>query len=388
MIQRIVNPLKTRSFFLFGPRGAGKTTALQTLFGPKGAIYINLLDLETQDQLLLDPTRFLGMIGGPQERLKPVIIDEIQKFPRLLDYVHSEIQKSKRIFIMTGSSSRRLKQKGVNFLAGRASVYHLYPFTALEIGDSFDLKRALERGGLPEAYLASTDEEFREFLSAYVGTYLQKEIQEEQWVRNLAPFRKFLQVSAQMNGKIINKSRIAQEVGVDDVTVANYFEILEDTILGFYLPAFDRSLRKSQKKAPKFYLIDPGVKRALDRSLSVPLISETSAFGEAFEHWIVLEIHKMISYLRLDWEMSYLRTKDDLEIDLVIKRPGLPLLEIEIKSKKQVRESDAKVLETLGRDLDLGAERILISQDSLERRLGSTWALPWQKALKEIFRSV
>ena len=134
-------------------------------------------------------------------------MDEVQKLPRLLDIIHAQIQKKKRQFILTGSSSRRLKQRGTNLLAGRAWVYHLYPFSSFEMGKRFNLKSALEWGSLPEAALAKNKEDAREYLNAYVGTYLEKEIQQEQWVRKLQPFRKFLSIAAQMNGKIINKSK-------------------------------------------------------------------------------------------------------------------------------------------------------------------------------------
>src|SRR5690606_27513514 len=142
------------------------------------------------------------------------------KLPKLLDIVHSEIQKTKRQFILTGSSSRKLKQQGANLLAGRAWLYHLFPFTSGELGNDFDLKKGLQWGSLPDAILAENELASREFLNAYVATYLEKEIQQEQWVRNLAPFRRFLSIASQMNGKIINHSRIAKEVGVNDVTVA------------------------------------------------------------------------------------------------------------------------------------------------------------------------
>ncbi len=194
---------------------------------------------------------------------------------------------------MTGSSSRRLKQSEVNLLAGRAWVYELFPFSFLELGEIFNLKKSLEWGGLPDAYLAKDRLAAREFLNAYVGTYLQKEIQNEQWVRNIEPFRKFLAVAAQMNGKIVNKTRLADEIGINDSTVSNYFEILEDTLLGFLLPAYHSSVRKAQKQAPKFYFIDTGIKRALDRTLTVELLPQTAAWGEAFEHWIILEIKKI-----------------------------------------------------------------------------------------------
>ena len=384
MIPRSCNLPKKHSFFLFGARGTGKTSLLQQLFSEKDSLFIDLLDVRLFDQLLLDPGRFSDLIDSKEHRHKRVIVDEIQKLPRLLDTAHRQIQSRKRQFIFTGSSSRRLKQKGTNLLAGRAWVYHLYPFTGFELGEKFRLKHALERGTFPEAVLTQNAEEAREYLKAYVGTYLEKEIQQERWVRDLQPFRRFLSVSAQMNGKPVNKSKIARDVGVDDVTVANYFELLEDTLLGITLPAFHRSVRKSQKQAPKFYFIDPGIPRALTGTLSVKLLPQTSAFGSAFEHWIILEIIKNSSYRRLDWKFSHLRTKNNREIDLIIERPEGFLL-MEIKSKNFVKEEDTKPLESLGRDLDLKAERWLVSNDPLERQFGSTRALFWETALRELF---
>ncbi len=385
MIQRHCKLSNTNSFFLFGPRSGGKTTLLKKLFDPEDTLFVDLLSIETFDEFLLDPTRFQALINTPEHINKRVVIDEIQRLPRLLDIVHMEIQKERRQFVLTGSSSRRLKQKGTNLLAGRAWVYNLYPFSSLELGDSFDLRKALEHGGLPDAYLASDDLAAREFLNAYVGTYLQKEIQEEQWVRKLAPFRRFLAVAAQMNGKIVNKSKIAREVGVDDVTIANYFEILEDTLIGISLPAFHRSVRKAQRESAKFYFIDPGIKRALDKTLSVELLPQTAAFGDAFEHWVILEIIKGASYCRFDWSFSYLRTKDGLEIDLIVERPGDQLLLIEIKSKSKIQKEDTKSLRLLGDDLSPGAAKWLLSNDPLEQNFGNVRALYWQAGVKELF---
>jgi predicted AAA+ superfamily ATPase len=385
MIRRSCKLSKSNSFFLFGPRGVGKTTLIQEQFTEKHALYVDLLDIELMDQLMLDSGRFKQLIDSDDNVAKAVIVDEVQKFPKILDVAHSQIQKRKRQFILTGSSSRKLKQQSSNLLAGRAWVYHLYPLSTIELAASFDLKKALERGGLPDAYLAPDQSSTHEYLRAYVATYLQKEIQQEQWVRKLDPFRKFLAIAAQMNGKIVNKSAIAKEAGVDDSTVDNYFEILQDTLLGFYLPAFHKSVRKSQKLTPKFYFIDPGIKRALDRTLSVELLPQTFAWGDAFEHWVILEFVKNISYQRLDWAMSYIRTKDDVEIDLIIERPGVKNLFIEIKSKNLVDESDAKSLETLGRDTDPKAEKWLLSNDPLEHKFGQTRAIHWQKAIHELF---
>ena len=385
MIKRICTLPKKNSFFLFGARGTGKTTLLHQVFSETNNLFIDLLNVRTFEEFLHDLGRFSDLINLKENKHKTVIVDEIQKLPQLLDTVHLHIQRDKRQFILTGSSSRRLKQKGTNLLAGRAWLYYLYPLTYFELIDNFNLKKTLEWGSLPEAILSDNTTSAREYLNAYVGTYLEKEIQQEQWVRKLQPFRKFLSIASQMNGKIINKSKIARDLGVDDVTVSGYFEILEDTLLGFMLPAFHKSVRKSQRTAPKFYFIDPGIKRALSKTLTVELLPQTSAFGEAFEHWVLIEIIKMASYKRLDWNYSYLMTKNQLEIDLIIQRPQDTLL-IEIKSKNKVNKEDVKTLETLGTDIaDTKTEKWLISNDPLERKLGSVRALHWQKALHTLF---
>ena len=384
MIPRLCNLSKSNSFFLFGPRGTGKTTLIRNQFPNENAVYVNLLDNTLMDQLLLDSTRFIDLIDSAENRLKSVIIDEVQKMPQLLNIAHTQIQERKRQFILTGTSSRKLKQAGANLLAGRAWLYHLYPLNTAEMKDDFDLKKALEFGGLPEAFLSNRDDA-REYLNSYVATYLQKEIQQEQWVKNLAPFRKFLAISAQMNGKIVNKAAIAKQVGVDPTTVTNYFEILEDTLLGFMLPAFSRSVRKAQRQLPKFYFIDTGIKRGLDRTLSVELLPQTFAWGDAFEHWVILEFVKGCQYKRLDWSFSYIRTKDDVEIDLVVERPGDRDLFVEIKSKSLVDASDAKALETLGADTNPKAERWLLSCDPLQRTFGKTTAMHWQDGIQRLF---
>lgn len=385
MILRYLRPSESNSFFLFGPRGVGKSTLLKQIFKPSDTLFLDFLDLKLMDELLVDIGRFERIIESEKYRRRRVVIDEIQKFPKILDVVHQKIHLTKRQFIMTGSSSRKLKQAGTNLLAGRAWVYNLFPFSAHELGKEFNLRRALERGGLPDSYLAKSKSDSREYLSAYVANYLQKEIQQEQWVKNLEPFRKFLAIAAQMNGKILNRSLIAREIGINDVTVSNYFEILEDTHLGFSLPGYHASVRKAQRISPKFYFIDTAIKRALDRTLTVDLLPQTYAWGEAFEHWVILEIIKRVSYLRLDWSLSYLRTKDDLEIDLVIDRPGQNPALIEIKSKAKVTAEDTKALRLLGNDIHPKSDQYLFSLDPLEARFEKVKAFHWIKGIEVLF---
>ncbi len=168
------------------------------------------------------------------------------------------------------------------------------------------------------------------------------------------------------------------------MTVESYFEILEDTYVGFRIPAFHDSPRKQNRKAPKFYLIDPGFKRSLERTTSVPLLPQTSAFGNAFEHWVVLEFIKLAKYLVLDWEFFYLLTKDGQEIDLIVTRPGRPILLVEIKSKEKVSDLDAKILENLGNEFSSPTEKWLLSRDPLPQKFGSTKAFFWKDALEKL----
>lgn len=381
MFSRLVNLPKNKSFFLFGPRGSGKSTLLQSVFRDTKPLVFDLLDVELVDELSLHPKRFVERI---RNHTGTVIVDEVQKLPKLLDYVHALIEEKKIQFILTGSSARRLKQKGTNLLAGRALVRELYPFSTFELKEHFDLTKVLQRGGLPDSYLADTDENSSDYLRSYTLMYLEKEIQQEQWVRNLEPFRRFLIIAAQMNGKILNRSAIARDLGIDDMTVESYFEILEDTYIGFRLHAFHQSPRRQSRKTPKFYLIDPGIKRSLERTMRVPLLAQTTAFGDAFEHWVILEFLKLSKYLMLDWELFYLQTKEGLEIDLIASRPGQPLLLIEIKSKETVTKDDAKTLETLGNEFKEPTEKWLVSRDPLEQNFGTTKAIYWLDALKSL----
>ncbi len=370
--------------FLFGARGTGKTTLIRELFATKKLLWIDLLRDEDEDLYGRNP----GALSQAIRAQKPqfVVIDEIQKFPKLLDIIHSEIEGFPKgpFFILTGSSARKLKRSQGNLLGGRARNFHLFPFTADELGDAFDLGSALEFGTLPLVF-AKEAEKRADFLRAYVKNYLKEEIVAEQIVRQVEPFRDFLEVAAQMNGEIINYSRIASDVGVSDQTVKSFFQILEETLVGFLLPPFHRSIRKRQREAPKFYYFDLGVSRALARQHTVPLVAGSSSYGKAFEHFIIMEAHRKSEYLRNDFRLSYLRTKDDAEIDLVIERPGKPDLLIEIKSSTRVKEEDVRALQRFVPDWDRPCEAVLWSQDPTERLIGAVRCEPWRKGLERVF---
>lgn len=270
-------------------------------------------------------------------------------------------------------------------MAGRAFVYNFFPLTFLELGSSFDLDTVLRWGTLPEQIQFDEEQEKIQFLQAYAATYLKEEIWNEHFVQNLDPFRKFLEVAAQSNGKIVNYSNIARDIGVEDKTVASYFALLEDTLVGFFLESFHNSFRKRLSEKPKFYFFDLGIVRALSRQLSLPLIERTSAYGEAFEHFIILEIFRLASYFEPDYRFSYLRTPSDVEVDLIIERPGLPLLFIEIKSTTEVDKTDLSAFIRLTKDYG-ECEACCFSRDPYRRKIEHVIASYWRDGIKELFQ--
>lgn len=388
MFKRLLQPSSTQSFFLFGARGTGKTTLLHTLFEDRRSLFIDLLDLEQETRFLRDPELLGRMVDELPPDCTRIILDEIQKVPRLLDVIHRTLEERKRKgkplqFVMTGSSARKLKRGASNLLAGRAFVHHLFPLTALELESTFHLQTALEYGALPEVWNLNENTLKARYLEAYSRTYLKEEVWNEQIIRRLEPFSNFLEVAAQMNGEILNYAKIARDIGVDTKTVQSYFQILEDTLLGYSVPAYHRSLRKRQLTNPKFYFFDRGVKRALDRTLSVPLLPHTSDFGHAFEHFVFLEIMRLNEYLDKHFRFFYLKTHDGAEIDFVIERPGRPVALVEIKSTKRVDPTGAKHLKTFVRELS-NAQAYLFSLDPTPQRIESIQALPWEKGMKAL----
>jgi len=385
MIYRIINISKNRSLFLFGARGTGKSTLVKSIIhqSEESTLWIDLLKETDEERYGRHPDLLShDLLGTKYDR---VVIDEVQKAPKLLDIVHLEIEKNKNLqFILTGSSARKLKRGGANLLAGRAFTYSLFPFTFIELGDDFNLLDALKYGSLPGIYELDGLEKI-EFLRSYVRTYLKEEIQIEQLIRKLNPFKDFLEIAAQLNGEILNYAKFSRDVGVDDKTIVNYFQILEDTLLGFYLPAFHRSVRKRQLESPKFYFFDLGVKRALERSLTIDLKPHSFAYGSAFEQFIIIESYRLNEYFRKDYRLSYLKTKDGAEIDLVILRPGLPDALIEIKSFERIKIDSIKHLKAFQKSWDQPCECFVFSQDVNDSIVEEVHFIHWKKGLKLLF---
>lgn len=388
MFNRIVNTSETHSFFMFGARGTGKSSYITQRYSGPNILLIDLLNPDEETALLKAPHLLVERIQGHGPILQRVIIDEVQKLPKLLDLVHQQIEESKREghplqFILTGSSARKLRRGAANLLAGRAFMYHLYPLTLQELGSSFDLTQVLQYGSLPAIYSYDHAGDKRLYLETYARTYLKEEIWNEQIVRKLEPFANFLEVAAQCNGNILNFSKVGRDIGVDTKTVQSYYQILEDTLVGFMLPPYHRSVRKRQTTSPKFYFFDTGVKRALDGTLTVDLLPQTYAFGDAFEHLVLLELWRASSYQHNDFRFFYFRTHDDAEIDLVIERPGKPPALVEIKSSDSVTAEDIKPLERIAKDFG-PCECLCLSRDKQRRQVGNVLILPWQEGLTHL----
>jgi predicted AAA+ superfamily ATPase len=384
MFQRLIQLSQEQSLFLFGARGVGKTTLLKTLPWLKEALMINLLEAKNENYFARNPDGLADIVRALPETQSYVIIDEIQKLPKLLDIIHDLIETTNKIFILTGSSAKKLRHGGANLLAGRALLSHLYPLTYLEVETQFNLLQALQYGMLPKIFEFKQELDKQLFLETYVNLYLKEEVWAEKYVRDLPPFRHFLEVAAQSNGKKINVSNIAKDVGVSDYIVQDYFSILEDTLIGYYLHPFQHSFRKRLSKKPKFYFFDTGVVRALLRLIELPLNESTSVFGEVFEHFIINQCIQLASYRHRNYRFSYLATKDDAEIDLVVERPGQKILFIEIKSSRMVEPRHLSTLRNLAHDFG-DCEAVCFSQDPFRKQLDSLMVYPWQEGIKKYF---
>jgi len=393
MYPRVCNILKNNSFFLFGPRGSGKTWYLREFFKAEHqeVTNLNLLDEKIYLDLLADTTRLNNYIRKSSASSQWIVIDEVQKIPSLLDTVHQILEDPQHhgnvFFAMTGSSARKLKRGGANLLAGRAFLYNMYPLSIFETQESWKLEQFLNWGSLPKIVTAESDESTEEFLFAYVNTYLKEELREEQIVRKIEPFGRFLEAAAQANGTIVQYSNIARAAKVNEKSVARYFEILEDTLIGFFLEPFSNSTRERAVAKSKFYFFDPGITRIINHSISQILKPGTYAWGKAFEHLFILECIRLNSYKRTRARFSYLRTKDDAEIDLIIEKPGTYPLCIEIKSGSTVDALQVKKLRNISSSV-INSTPIIIYDGAYEQLVEGVRVLPWVQGLREIFGDV
>lgn len=383
MIKRKISISDEESFFLFGARGTGKSTLLKELNFLKDAVFYDLLDQDLESSLSLRPQLLYEQCENLPKN-SWVVIDEVQKIPEILNVIHSLIENKKLKFALTGSSSRKLKRKGANLLAGRALTYSMFPLTFLELAKDFDLDMALNWGSLPKIQSYNSNTLRAKYLRSYVQTYVREEIVAEQLVRNLNPFRMFLPIAAQMNSKPLNFSNMAKDTGVDYKTIQTYFEILTETYMGNFLESYAGSKRKVQIQAPKFYFFDYGVKRALESQLRLPLETETNSFGDAFETWFINQCFALNSYYELDYSFSYLRTKDDAEVDLIISKPDGTEILIEIKSSTHIDKRHLRHLKSFQKDFK-NAQFLCVSRVSREQVIDDIRILPYKKALEILF---
>lgn len=344
-VQRLLKP-PSRSFFLFGPRGTGKSTWLKKAF-PR-AVHLDLLNASLSLELSRDPHRLEALIeaGGSA---KWVILDEIQKIPSLLEEVHRLMETRPWKFALCGSSARKLKRGGADLLAGRALTSNLEAFSSAELGDRFDLSRALAFGTLP--LVCNAPQDAPAILHAYLNTYIKEEIKEEGVIRQVPPFLRFLLVAGLMNGQMVNASNIASQAGVARASVDNYFSILVDTLLGHFLPAYQPGLKVRERAHPKFYWFDPGVARAAAGILFEP--ADSSWKGWALETLLFHELRVRNEVAGVHRGLSYYRTQAGVEIDFIV----------ELKKRR----------------MDIPAEILCI-----EVKLSPRWDRVWNRALEEM----
>lgn len=358
MLERIlkINNELDGSIFLFGGRQTGKTTILHQQF--PDAIFIDLLNTSIKDRFSRRPSLLYETLHDKPEGTL-VIIDEIPEVPELLNEVHRLIVERQILFILCGSSARKLKRKGHNTLGGRAFPVYLYPLVSAEIPD-FDIDRAVTYGMIPSHYLAKNP---LRPLSAYIDVYIKEEIKEEALVRNLNAFHRFLEVAALTNGEIINNNNIAQECGVHSTTVSSYFDILEDTLLGYRIPAYTKAMKRRLIQAPRFYYFDVGIANHLLHRKE--LVRGTSEYGHAFEHFIIQEIYVWLHYNHSEEKLSYWRTYTGYEVDAII---GDARIAIEIKSVEEVLPKHLKGLKVFAEEHPQ-SRRIIVSLDPFNRRV-------------------
>ena len=362
-----------KSFFLFGPRGTGKTTWIKSIFSE--ALYLDLLEFDLYNDLLARPGRLENLI--PPGFQNWIILDEIQKIPELLNEVHRLIETFHYKFILTGSSARTLRKKGVNLLAGRALTYKMYPLTAVELGDRFCLKKSLVWGHLPSI---PSEKNPNLFLKAYVQTYLREEVLQEGLTRNLGSFSRFLETASFSQGSMLNISDIARESGIERMRVTNYFSILEDLLIASFLPVFTRRAKRRMISHPKFYFFDVGIFRTL-RPMG-PLDSSQEVEGASLETLCFQELSAINDYYNYEYDLYYWRTSNGVEVDFILYGPK-GLLAFEIKRSSRISKKNLKGLKLFANDYP-EAKLYMLYGGSRQEYVNNISILPVEKALKEL----
>ena len=335
IIDRFFPPPKS-SFFLFGPRGTGKSTFVNQYF--KNAIYIDLLDPERIRFFSAKPERLAETVNA-NPRSHCVVIDEVQRVPDLLTVVHSLIEAKRGLqFVLTGSSARKLKRTGVDLLGGRALFHTLHPFVAAELGERFDFEQALRHGLLPVVLASDSPDEV---LRSYAALYLREEVQMEGLVRNIGNFSRFLEAISFSHSSVLNISNVARECEVERKVVEGFVAILADILLGYTVPMFTKKAKRKLSVHPKFYLFDTGVFRSLRPR--GPLDRPEEIDGQALEGLVAQHLRAWIAYSRLKRELFFWRTRSGVEVDFVIYGPD-GLWALEVKNTGRIRPEDLRGL--------------------------------------------
>ena len=379
MYSRLIKIPHDKSFFLFGPRGTGKTTWVRFSF-PQ-ALYLDLLEAELFNDLLANPQRLEEFI--PSRFKHRIIIDEVQRIPELLNEVHRLIEKFHYKFILTGSSARKLRRRGQNLLGGRALTYSLHPLTAFELGRDFNLNRSLKFGHLPCAYTESNP---KAYLESYVKTYLEEEIRQEGLTRNLGAFSRFLEAASFSQGSVLSISSVARECAVERKVVENYFSILEDLLIGCRLPVFARKAKRRLISHPKFYFFDTGVYRTIrpQGPLDMPEIIE----GAAFETLFFQELMGINDSLHLGYRIFYWKTPQQIEVDFVLYG-NRGLFAFEIKRSRRITSFMLRGLRAFLKDYPM-AKAYCVYGGKRRMRQGPIEIIPLEcilKALPEILQN-
>lgn len=370
--KQIFEGIGTESAFLWGARQTGKSTLLKELF--PDSLYFDLLLSDVYDRFQRNPALLREIIQAALPK-EAVIIDEIQKIPALLNEIHWLIVNTDTRFILSGSSPRNILRTGGNLLGGRGLRYELYPLVYREIPD-FDLLRALNNGLLPRHYLTANPVKL---LSAYVGSYLRDEIMAEAKIRNINSFSRFLEMAAFSNGEMVNYSNIASDCGVSAPTVKEYFQILEDTLTGRFLPSFQKKPKRRVILAPKFYFFDIGIANYLLKRGRIEMGSES--FGKALEHFIYLELYAHSKYSDLNYLISYWRTASQIEVDFIL---GDHEVAIEVKSSNMVTLRHIKGLKSFADEYQV-KKLIVVSNDPYPRKIENVDILPWNLFLDKLW---
>ena len=367
-------PTPSSSFFLFGPRGTGKTTWLRQEF--PSAVFVNLLKPDTFRQLGARPERLAEIIRGGPEGV-PVVLDEVQRVPELLTVVHDILETpERRRFILTGSSARKLRRGGVDFLAGRALFHTCHPFMAAEL-PSFNLEQALQTGMIP---LVLAAEDPPEALGAYASLYLDEEVRTEVWVRKIGDFARFLEAVSFSHGAVLNISNVARESQVKRRTVDGYLEVLEDLLLGFRLEVFTRRAKRETSAHPKFYYFDAGVFRSLRPR--GPLDRPEEIDGAALEGLVAQHLRAWIAYSAGDYGLFFWRTRAGSEVDFVIYGSD-GFWALEVKNTRQVRPEDLRALRGFKEDFP-EAEALFLYRGEERLRIKEILCLPVEEFLREL----